>query len=253
VVLALVAALAAGGAAAARSPSPAQKAAITAALRSEQGQVAIQKILVSTANPSFAALNWGFAHGGFSALHSSLLGLTKGEWKILWTRDLAAPALGACVYAPASVARDLFHVSCPPPSVLHARMASAAEKKLILAGFRHSDLTPYAKNALSLSHVCVSRVGRRRRQLQVRQHRLHLLQALEGLEARVRVAAPAGAAAPGRGRAVAGQLRRLQPGRLQRVAPRSWWAARSSRCSGRPPAHGGCVPRRRPRRRTRPA
>jgi len=159
VVLALVAALAAGGAAAARSPSPAQKAAITAALRSEQGQVAIQKILVSTANPSFAALNWGFAHGGFSALHSSLLGLTKGEWKILWTRDLAAPALGACVYAPASVARDLFHVSCPPPSVLHARMASAAEKKLILAGFRHSDLTPYAKNALSLSHVCVSRAN----------------------------------------------------------------------------------------------
>ena len=158
-VLAFVAALAAGGAAAARTPTPAQKAAITAALRSEQGQVAIQKILVSSANPSFASLNWGFSNGGFSALHSSLLGLTKGEWKILWTRDLEAPADGACVYAPASVARDLFNVSCPPPSVLHARSATRTEKKLILRGFRSSDLTPYATNALALSHVCVSRVN----------------------------------------------------------------------------------------------
>jgi hypothetical protein len=158
-VLVLLAALAAGGAAAARTPSAAEKAAIVAAMRGEQGNVAIQKVLVSTANPGFASMNWGFANNGFAALHSSLLGMTGGEWKVLWTRDLEAPADGACVYAPATVARDLFHVSCPPPSALHARMATAAERRGILAGFRSSDLTPYAKTALALSHVCVSRVN----------------------------------------------------------------------------------------------
>jgi hypothetical protein len=158
-VLVLVAALAAGGAAAARTPTPAQKAAIVKAMRSEQGDVGIQKVLVSTANPSFASTNWGFANNGFSALHSSLLGMTKGEWKVLWTRDLQAPADGACVYAPATVARDLFHVSCPPPDVLHARMPTAAERNGILAGFKSSDLTPWAKTALSLSHLCISRAN----------------------------------------------------------------------------------------------
>jgi hypothetical protein len=158
-VLVLIAALAAGGAAGARSPSPAQKAAIVAAMRSEQGDVAIGKVLVSTANPSFASMNWGFANNGFSALHSSLLGMTKGAWKVLWTRDLQAPADGACVYAPAPVARDLFNVSCPPASALHARMATRAERKGILRGFRRSELTPYAKSAISLAPLCVSRIN----------------------------------------------------------------------------------------------
>ncbi len=129
-------------------------------MRSEQGNVAIQKVLVSTANPSFASMKWGFANNGFSALHSSLLGMAKGEWKVLWTRDFEAPADGACVYAPAPVARDLFNVSCPPPPALHARAATKVERKGILAGFRSSDLTPYSKNALSLSPLCVSRVNR---------------------------------------------------------------------------------------------
>jgi hypothetical protein len=158
-VLVLVAALAAGGAAAARTPTPAQKAAIVAAMRSEQGNVAIQKVLVSTANPSFASMNWGFANNGFSAYHSSLLGMTKGAWKVLWTRDVQAPADGACVYAPASVARDLFDVSCPPPAALHARMATKVERKGILKGFHSSELTPYAKTAISLTPLCVSRVN----------------------------------------------------------------------------------------------
>jgi len=159
-VLVLVAALAAGGAAAARTPTPSQKAGIVAAMRSEQGKVAIQKVLVSTANPSFASMSWGFANEGVSALHSSLLGRSKGEWRVLWTRDLEAPADGACVYAPAPVAHDLFHVACPSPSALHARMANRTERNGILAGFRTSDLTPYARTALALSHVCVSRANR---------------------------------------------------------------------------------------------
>ena len=158
VVLTFVAALAAGGAAAARTPTPAQKAAITAAMRSEQGQVAIQKILISSVNPSFASMKWGFSNNGVSALHTSLLGLDGGAWKILWTRDLEAPADGACIYAPAPVARDLFHVSCPPPQVLHARAATVAERKAILTGFHSSEVTPYARTALALKHVCVSKV-----------------------------------------------------------------------------------------------
>ena len=156
-VLVVVAALVVGGAADARTPSAAEKAAIVAAMRSDQGNVAIQQVLVSTANSSFASMNWGFAQNGFSALHSSLLGMTRGEWKVLWTRDLESPADGACVYAPATVARDLFHVSCPPPAALHARTAMPAERRGILGGFRSSELTPYAKTALALSHVCISR------------------------------------------------------------------------------------------------
>ena len=50
-VLVVLAALAAGGAAAARTPTPAQKAAIMAAFRSEQGDVAVQKVLVSLGRP----------------------------------------------------------------------------------------------------------------------------------------------------------------------------------------------------------
>ncbi len=47
-----------------------------------------------------------------------------------------------------------------PPAVLHARDANRAERRGILVGFRSSELTPYARNALSLSHVCVSRMNR---------------------------------------------------------------------------------------------
>ena len=88
-VLVVLAALAAGGAAAARPPTPAQKAAIMAAFRSEQGDVAVQKVLVSSADPGYASIGWGFDAGGMSALHDSVLGLTGGAWKVLWTRDKA--------------------------------------------------------------------------------------------------------------------------------------------------------------------
>src|SRR5882724_3481171 len=86
-VLTLLAALIVGGAAAARNPTPSQKAALTAALQNEQGEVAIGKILVSTANPGFASLSWGFANGGRSAVNNSVLGLAAGQWKVLWTRE----------------------------------------------------------------------------------------------------------------------------------------------------------------------
>ena len=147
---------AASAVAAAGTPTRAQKAAILAAFRSEQGNVAIQKILISSTDPGYALMSWGFSTGGITALHNSLLARSGRTWKVLWTRDLEEPADGACVYVPAPVARDLLNVSCPPPAKLRARAASAGERRQIAASFRSSPLTPYAKSATALRHVCVS-------------------------------------------------------------------------------------------------
>jgi hypothetical protein len=155
-VLVLLAALAVSGVAAARTPTPAQKAAIVAAFRSQQGDVAIQKIQLSSTNPGFAMMNWGFAVRGMTAFHTSLMARSGKTWKVLWTRDVQDPANGACVYVPGPVARDLLGVNCPPPAKLRARAATVSERGLIGRGFRKSSLTPYAKSATSLSHVCVS-------------------------------------------------------------------------------------------------
>jgi hypothetical protein len=119
--------------------------------------VAVQKVLVSSADPGYASIGWGFAAGGMSALHDSVLGLTSGAWKVLWTRDKAAPADGACVYVPPAVAHDLLSVRCPPPAKLRARPAGRSELRLITRGFGHSDRTPYARTSTGLAHVCISR------------------------------------------------------------------------------------------------
>jgi hypothetical protein len=158
IVLVLLAALVVGGAAAARTPTPSQKAAITAALRSEQGDVAIQKILVSTADPSYADIGWGFSNAGRVAQHDSLVGRTGKGWKILWTRDIQQPADGACIYVPAPVAHDLLAVKCPPARLLHARSATKPELTVITRSFHRSNVTPYSRNSTGLSHVCVSRI-----------------------------------------------------------------------------------------------
>jgi hypothetical protein len=139
-------------------PSPSQKAAIVAALRSEQGDVAIQTISLSHAIPGFASMKWGFAVGKLSAYNNSLLGLDGGKWKVLWTREIEQPADGACVYVPTAVVTELFHVRCPPVAKLHARLARATEFTTIAKAFRKSKLTPYAKSATNLSHVCVSKL-----------------------------------------------------------------------------------------------
>jgi hypothetical protein len=155
-LLVVAAALVAGGAAGARTPAHAQRSAILAAFRSQQGDVAVQKVLVSTADPGYASVGWGFATHGLSAQHDSVLGRSSGAWKILWTRDREAPADGLCVYVPAAVARDLLGVRCPPASLLRARAATRGELKLIVRGFHHSNLTPYARNSTGLRRVCVS-------------------------------------------------------------------------------------------------
>ena len=157
-VLTVLAALIVGGAAAARNPTASQKAALTAALKNQQGEVAIGKILVSSANPSFASLSWGFANGGRSAVNDSVLGLTAGQWKVLWTRESEQPADGACVYVPAPVARDLLQVSCPPAAKLHASVATSAQAAALKLAFTKSRVTSYAKSSSGLSHVCVSKL-----------------------------------------------------------------------------------------------
>ncbi len=147
-----------GAAAAAHNPSPAQKAAIVAAFRREQGDVAIQTVVVSSANPGFASMKWGFANGGLSAYNNSVLALVGGSWKVLWTREVEQPADGACVYVPAAVARELLDVSCPPPAKLHARAATAAEAAAVSRSFRSSTLTRYARSSSGLRRLCVSKL-----------------------------------------------------------------------------------------------
>jgi hypothetical protein len=161
IALIAVAALAVGGAAAAVTPTASQRVAITQALRSQQGDVAIQKILISSSNPAYASMNWGFATGGLSSRNNSVLGNQSGTWKVLWTREVEQPADGACVYVPAPVAHDLLHVTCPPASKLHARAATAAERTLLTKGFLTSRLTPYAKSGTRLTRTCVSRLSPR--------------------------------------------------------------------------------------------
>jgi hypothetical protein len=158
IALIAVAALAVGGAAAAVTPTASQRIAITQALRSQQGDVAIQKILISSSNPAYASMNWGFANGGLSSRNNSVLGNQSGKWKVLWTREVEQPADGACVYVPAPVAHDLLHVTCPPASKLHARAATAAERTQLVRGFLTSKLTPYAKSGTRLTRTCVSRL-----------------------------------------------------------------------------------------------
>jgi hypothetical protein len=154
-LLILGAALAAGGAAAARTPTGSQKAALIGALQREQGEVAIVSISISTANPVYASMNWGFR----TAVNNSLFQLAGGQWKVLWTRESEQPADGACVYVPAQVARDLLKVTCPSAAALHARPATSTETDLLRKSFRASPLTPYAKSARALAHVCVSRLS----------------------------------------------------------------------------------------------
>jgi hypothetical protein len=141
----------------ARTPTTAQKAAIVAAFRHEQGDVAIQRIFVSSTNPSYASMDWGFANGGLTAHNNSVLALSRGTWRIVWTREVEEPADGVCVYVPAAVARDLLGVSCPPAAVLHARTATAPELAQMKRSFLHSKVTPYAKTS-TLSEACVSQL-----------------------------------------------------------------------------------------------
>jgi len=156
--VALLAALVVSAGAVARTPTAAQKSAIVTAFRHEQGDVTIQRIFVSSADPSYASMDWGFANGGLSAHNNSVLSRSGGTWKIVWTREIEEPADGVCVYVPAAVARDLLGVSCPPAAVLHARTATATELAQMKRSFLHSKVTPYAKTS-TLSEACVSKLN----------------------------------------------------------------------------------------------
>jgi hypothetical protein len=152
--------LLAGWAAAARVPSPAERHGIVAALRGQQGEVAIERIKISSTSADYATIDWGFANNGYSALNNSVLARADGAWRVLWTREREQRADGACIYVPAPVAHELLRVSCPSAAGLHGRRATAAVLAAIEAGFRTSRVTPYASSS-HLSHVCVSRLDPR--------------------------------------------------------------------------------------------
>jgi hypothetical protein len=145
-LLAVVVALAA--------PTPAQRGALVGALRSLQGDVAVQSVSVSKADPSYGMVRWGFK----VATSESLFRLSGGRWRLVWAREADRPAHGACAYAPAKVVRELFRVTCPSAAALHARVASGDELARLTVGFRSSKLTRYWRDATGLVRPCVSRV-----------------------------------------------------------------------------------------------
>jgi hypothetical protein len=159
-LLALLAPAGVDGAEAARRPSPIEQHGIIAALGGQQGDVAIRRVTVSSKSAAYASIEWGFANNGYSALNSSVLGRAGGAWRVLWTRELEQPADGACVFVPPLVARDLLRVTCPAPTILHARGATPAELASIRAGFRAGAITRCAASS-RLRRVCVSRLDAR--------------------------------------------------------------------------------------------
>ena len=145
-LLAVVVALAA--------PTPAQRGALVNSLRSLQGDVAVQSVSVSKADPSYATIRWGYK----VATSDSLFRLSGGRWKLVWVREVDRPADGACAFAPAKVVRDLYRIPCPGFAALHARTASAAELAELVASFHSSKLTRYWRDALGLVNPCISRL-----------------------------------------------------------------------------------------------
>ena len=117
-------------AAAARTPTPSQTAAILAAFRSEQGDVAVQKVLVSTAIPATRAIGWGFTtHGSRLAQHDSVLGVAERRLEgALDARRRGAGGRRLRLRAGRGRPRPAAACRCPPASLLRARAATRAER-----------------------------------------------------------------------------------------------------------------------------
>jgi hypothetical protein len=135
-------------------PTHAQRAALVTSLRSAQGDVAVQTISVSKADPSYATVRWGFK----TATSDSLFHQVSGRWKVIWSRESERPADGACAFSPANVVRELYAIKCPSAAALHARIATVTEQAALEASFRSSKLTPYWRDAHRLANPCISRV-----------------------------------------------------------------------------------------------
>ena len=136
------------------APTHAQRSALIAALRSMQGDVAVQSVSVSKADPTFATIHWGYGY----AQSDSLFHHVGARWKFVWSRQSERPADGACAFAPAAVAREFYGVSCPSAAALRGRRATATEASVLTAAFRSSKLTPYSRDAIGLVNICISRI-----------------------------------------------------------------------------------------------
>ena len=135
-------------------PSHAQRVALLASFHAFQGQAAVQSISVSKADSTYATIRWGFK----AATNDSLFHDASGRWKVIWSRQSERPPDGACAFAPATVVRELYGVTCPSEAALHGRLASTAEQAALVASFHSSKLTPYWRDAVRLANVCISRV-----------------------------------------------------------------------------------------------
>jgi hypothetical protein len=155
----LLAGATAASALGARPPSGSERRALTAALRAQQGSVAIGAIRVSSLDPGYARLDWGFANGGLSSRNTSVLARSAGSWRIVWTRESEQRADGACIYLPAPVAHELYGVGCPAAGLLRASPASAGQRAGLRAGLLASALTSVGRSATGLRHACISRLA----------------------------------------------------------------------------------------------
>ena len=158
-VLVVAAALAAGGAAAARMPTHDQRSAILAAFRSQQGDVAMQKVLVSTVDPGYASIGLGLHDPRLSP--RSTTACSASPTAVEDPLDARRGGAGGRPLRLRSRRRRARPAERPLPACVaaafpsgHARGAEADRPRL-----PPSNLTPYARNSTGLRHVCVSRAN----------------------------------------------------------------------------------------------
>jgi hypothetical protein len=97
----------AGGAAAASWPSPAERIGIVAALRGQQGEVAIDRIRVSSTSADYASIDWGFSTNGYSALNNTCSGAPTGRGGSCGHTSASSAPTG-----PATTSRPRSRTSC---------------------------------------------------------------------------------------------------------------------------------------------
>jgi hypothetical protein len=149
----------AGGAAAAREPTPAEARAFAAALRAHAGKhVSVRSALVSTVDRAFADVRWASTFAPNAEWVEVYRRAPEG-WRFVWGRRATRPGTGACAFVPAPVVRDLYGVACPGRRALHARRADSAERGLLSAAFMSSPLARTYAYRTRLRSLCVSRLN----------------------------------------------------------------------------------------------
>lgn len=152
-LLAMVALVIAPSAMATRPATPSERGAIAAALRKLQPHSRLTAVVVSTADKEFALARWSEAN----RRSTDVFRRYAKRWRAVWGYSQGQRSIGMCAFVPASVAKDLVAVACPPWRELHGRIANVTERDALIAAARATNRLPSSH----LTHACISRVESR--------------------------------------------------------------------------------------------